>query len=86
VGAEAVVRYLMELEDDTGEEIEFDVVGIRCEFTEYSSALEAAEEYGYERDSDSEDAEELEEKALEWLQSQTTVLTLHSGGVVILDF
>ena len=34
-GARALFEYFEEYEDDTGEEIEFDPVGFRCEYTEY---------------------------------------------------
>jgi hypothetical protein len=36
-GAEALFEYLEELEDSCGEELEFDKVAIRCDFTEYEN-------------------------------------------------
>ena len=44
-GALALAEYLEELEADTGEEMEFDRVAIRCDFSEYKSLREWAEEY-----------------------------------------
>ena len=82
-GARALVEYLENLEDDTGEEIEFDRVALRCDFSEYPNAREAAEEYGWEpEDADSEDAEEA---ALEWLNDRTTVISFN-GGVIVQQF
>ena len=80
-GARALVKYLENLEDDTGEEIEFDRVALRCDFSEYPNAREAAEECGWEpdEDADSEDA------ALEWLTDRTTAITFN-GGVIIQQF
>jgi len=78
-GARALVEYLENLEDDTGEEIEFDRVALRCDFSEYESAREAAEEYGWEPDEDAEEA------ALEWLNDRTTVITF-GGGVIVRQF
>ena len=80
-GARALVEHLEQVEEDTGEEIEFDRVALRCEFAEYESALEAAEEYGWEpdEDADSEDA------ALKWLTDRTTAITFN-GGVIIQQF
>ena len=36
-GAKALVEYLEELEDGTGEEIEFETVALRCEYSEYET-------------------------------------------------
>ena len=36
-GATALVEYLEELEDGTGEEIEFETVALRCEYSEYEN-------------------------------------------------
>jgi nucleoside-diphosphate-sugar epimerase len=81
-GARALVEHLEAVEDDTGEEMEFDRVALRCEFAEYESALKAADEYGWEPDTDSEDTEEA---ALKWLNDRTTVITF-GGGVIVQQF
>ena len=83
-GARALVEYLENLEDDTGEEIEFDCVALRCDFSEYPNAREAAEECGWEPDEDA-DSEEAEKAALEWLTDRTTVIEF-SKGVIIRQF
>ncbi len=44
-GAEALFEYLEELEQDCGEELEFDKVAIRCEFSEYENLEEVLSEY-----------------------------------------
>lgn len=82
-GALALCEYFEELESDIGEEMEFDVVGIRCDWSEFESALEAATEYGFKPDSD--DFDEAEEAALEWLRYRTAVVEF-DGGVVIQSF
>jgi hypothetical protein len=83
-GARALVEYLENLEEDTGEEIEFDRVALRCDFSEYESAREAAEEYGWEPDEDA-DSDDAEEAAREWLRDRTTVIEF-SGGVIVQQF
>ena len=83
-GARALVEYMEQLEDDTGEEIECDAVALRCEFSEYESAREAAEEYGWEPD-EGADSEDAEEAALEWMNGRTTVIEF-SEGVIIQQF
>lgn len=51
-GLRALFEYLEELEDSTGDEIEFDVIALCCDFTEYESAEEYARDYS---DNDLED-------------------------------
>lgn len=76
-------RYLEAFEDSTGAELELDPIGICCEFAEYPSAREAADNYGFEPDGDDDDARE--KSALEWLQNQTQVVEF-DGGIVIQQF
>ena len=80
-GAVALAEYLDNLDEETGEETELDVVSIRCDFTEYDSALEAAKDHGLEVDED-DDEDEQEENALEYLRESTTVIEFQ-GGVII---
>jgi hypothetical protein len=89
-GALALVEHLEELEEETGEPIEFDVVAIRCDYSEYASARAAAlelsdweyrpEEWGADYDED-----EAEEHALQYLRDRTTVIVFN-GGVVVQAF
>jgi len=44
-GALALAEYLEELEEDMGDSIEFDRVAIRCDFSEYESLQEWAQDY-----------------------------------------
>jgi hypothetical protein len=55
-GLEILFEYLTEIEESDGIEMEFDPVAIRCDYTE-CSALQLAEDYGFESD------EELESDA-----------------------
>ena len=86
-GLKALYEWFEEYEEDTGEEIELDVVGICCDFSEYDTALEAAREYGndwtppmYDEDDEERDqeeiAEELETYCLEWLQDRASVIVV----------
>lgn len=73
-------RYLEDFEESTGTELELDPIGICCDFAEYSSALEAAKDYGFKEGIDSK-----EESALEWLQNRTQTIEF-DGGIVIQQF
>lgn len=79
-GALALCEYLEEMEDSTGEEIEFDAVGLRCEWSESPSALDAAVEYGF--DPLCGDADEIEDFAIEWLRERTQVVEFDDGVIV----
>ena len=98
-GLKALYEWFEEYEEDTGEEIELDVIGICCDFSEYDTALEAAEEYGWElSEDDLEDCEEdeIEDMAATWLQGRTSVIIVppveyfgdrsFSGSVIIQGF
>jgi len=84
----ALFEHLGELEREMQEEVEFDPIGICCDWTEYASALECAEGYGFEPkdSSDDERADMSERDALEFLQDNTTVLDLGTNGVVVLNY
>jgi hypothetical protein len=83
----ALFDFLDEQERDLGEEQELDVIAICCDWTEYPSALEAAEAYGFEpKATEDERADKAEEDALWFLRDETTVLELESGAVVVLNF
>lgn len=83
-GAEALVEYLEDLEDSLGESIAFDRVAIRCEYSEYSSALEAAQDYGFIPEDD-EDEDDVKSSAIAYLEDRTTVIKFE-GGVIIQQF
>lgn len=94
-GAKAVQAYMQEYSEETDQQLEFDPIAWCVEFSEFDSALEAAQQYDYEEVVDLEphgsvdliEVAELEEKqATEWLQDRTTVLVLNNGHVVIGEF
>ena len=89
---EALFNYLEEYEQDTGEDLELDVLGLCCEFTEYENAIMAAADYGFtseleaEEYNSPEDFEEArEDEAREWLEDRTTVISF-DGGLIIKNF
>ena len=59
-------------------------MAIRCDYSEYASALEAATQTGFTPD-ESDDDEAKEEAALEWLQDRAQVITF-DGGVIVSAF
>ncbi|BAF36249.1 hypothetical protein [Microcystis phage LMM01] len=83
-GAQALVEYIEDLESSEDIRIEFDEVAFRCDFSEYSSALEAAQDYGFIPEDD-EDEDDVESSAIAYLEDKTTVIKFE-GGVIIQQF
>lgn len=74
----ALFDHYQQIEEDTGEEMELDVVAVCCDWTEYDTALEAARAYDFDK--------EDEDKALSYLTNKTIVLSLEGGNVVVLNY
>jgi hypothetical protein len=70
-GLGVLFDYLEQLEDDLGEEIELDVIGLCCEFSE-DTPEEIADNYGIDL-SEFDDDEEKMQAVIEYLQDQTAV-------------
>lgn len=93
-GWRALFRYLEQYEEETGKEIEMDIIAFCCEFTEYDSAWDAMKEYqpedmpaeGEEGDDLVEIGEKNEKAAREWLEDRTVVIDVEGGGVIIGEF
>ena len=73
-GLGALFDYFEELEDGIGEEIELDVIGICCEYTEYENLSEFQEDYGKEY------------KTIEDIGDHTTVITVDDDSFIIQQF
>ena len=75
-GLFALDDYLEQYEDDTGEEIELDVIALCCEYAEYDSLQEFQRDYG-----------EKDFKSIEDIEERTTVILKHSEyGFIIQQF
>jgi hypothetical protein len=95
-GALALAEYLEELEESTGEEMEFDHVAIRCDFSEYADLETWLSEYygrpipaayesaGIDLDGE-EDEEEKEELIRSHIQDHGTLIEFN-GGIIVSSF
>lgn len=84
----ALFDYLDQLEQDLGEETEFDPIALCTEWTEYADPIEAAEAYGWEAPEIPEGEERddtSDRKAFGYLQDNTHVIDFE-GGVLVLNF
>jgi hypothetical protein len=92
-GARALAEYLQEWEDGTGEEMEFDRVAIRCDFSEYEGLRQWAEEY-FGGISQWESAlriepdtlpDECDDRIREYINDRGTLIEF-DGGVIVSSF
>ena len=78
-------EYLEGYEQDTGEELELDVIALCCDFTEYSSAEDLIEAFNHNQEFADLDPEDLE--ALhELLSDYTSVICCEEDCIVIQNF
>lgn len=82
-GAIAICEYLEELEEDSGDEIEFDAVAIRCDWSEHASLEDWAMNYGLEPEA--EDEREREEEIRGYIQDHGQLIEF-AGGVIVSSF
>jgi len=73
LGLHALFDYLEEFEEDSGEELEFDVIALCCDFGEYKDLTDISEQYAKDFNNDED------------LNDYTTVIEFE-GGIIIQDF
>ena len=85
-GLEALFNYFEELEQDTGEEYELDVIALCCEFAE-SSVEDIISDYRIDVSEAEGDEEEIENIVEEHIQDNTMfVAKLDNGSFVYAQF
>lgn len=86
-GKKALFDYLEKYEEDTGEELEIDIVALCCDYTEYETAIECASNYFTFSlsDIDNISVEDAEKEALEYLENHTQVIKF-DNGIIIQNF
>jgi hypothetical protein len=89
-GAKALADYLEQLEEDLGEDIELDVVAIRCEYTEYENYQELNDDYNlidFDKEYPDDDLEGYEKDNLikAELENNTSIIEF-DGGIIIQNY
>jgi len=74
-GLEALFNYLESYEEDTGEEIELDVIGLCCDYTEYANLAE------FQQDYNADDYQSIED-----IENATIVIPVGKEGFIIQQF
>ena len=83
-GRVALFEYFEQLEEDLGEEIDFDPIAICCDFTQYESLDELNEVYG----KDFKDLEEVGDytQVIEVTALDTKTMEYVDGGFIVQDW
>jgi hypothetical protein len=76
--------YLEEFEESTGEEVEFDVIALCCDFSE-DSFENIADLYGIELDPET-DEDEQKQQVIDFLQSEGAYVGDSINGIVYRNF
>ena len=91
-GATALAEYLEEIEQESGQEMEFDGCAIRCDYAEHSSLSEWASEYFAKGEAESglgikddDDDETKNRKTRDFIADHGTLLEF-SGGIIVSRF
>ena len=94
-GATALVEYLEDLEEDLGEEINFNCIDFRCDFSEFHSVQDWLTSYfgrdlkeslecaGIEHD---EDEDTIDESISEYIRVRGTLVEFDGGVIVSSNF
>lgn len=82
-GLLALHNMLESIEEDTGTPIELDVIALCCEFSEYTID-EVIEQYGLDTSDSTKDS--LRDDVLAYLHSETMVIELDTGSVIVQNY
>lgn len=80
-GAFALVEYLEQLEEDCGMSIEFDHIALRCEYSEYKSLQDFAEQFWLT----SSQRLTRDEVIKDYIEHRSTLIEF-DGGIIVQDF
>ena len=80
----ALFDYFEQYEQDTGEQIELDVVAICCEYSE-DSYKDIADSYGLTLDSEDSEAEQIQQ-VKDFLETETVMVSEEDGLIVYQQF
>lgn len=78
-----LVDWLEDLEEDTGEEMEIDPIGLRCQFSLYTTN-EAAE--NWDINTSGVDANDRDEAIIDYLNDNTIVIPVDDTNLIIAEF
>ena len=85
-GLELIFDYIEDYERDTGEQVELDVIGICCEWSELS-AEDVIDQYDTDINTEGMAEDQIAAAVFEWLNDETIVAgTTSAGDLVYIQF
>lgn len=84
-GRKALFEYLEEYEQDTGEEIELDVIALCCDYSEHESLDAWADDYGADMSDAPDDEDERAEEIRSYIQDRGQLIEF-DGGIIVSSF
>jgi len=83
-GRRALYEYITQLEEDTGTDIDLDIIAICCDYNEYEDLDEYLKDYNTDLDKkDYDDEEEFKDAVMEEIQEKTTLIKVSDEGFII---
>ena len=88
----ALYDYLIDLEDNTGQKIELDIIALCCEYVEFENLKDYLKDYNTDIDKNDFDfdgdfeAEEYEEEVLKEIQEKTTFIKIDDESFIIQQY
>ena len=79
-GKKALYEWLIDFEDDTGQEVELDVISLCCDFSEYEDMAEFQRDYNTNSDGSSP------YQSMEDVYNETTVIPVNGEAFIIQAF
>jgi len=79
---ELIYDYIEQYESETGEQIEFDMIAICCEWSE-STPAEIIDQYDTDIETEGKDDDEIAAAVYEWLNDETQVAGVTSAGNLV---
>lgn len=86
-GLIALFDYLDQLSEDLGQDIQIDVIGLCCEYSEYDNLQDLADAFNTAfTEEQLQDVEEHKEDILEYFTDNTQVIEVSGGSYIIAEF
>jgi hypothetical protein len=84
-GLEVLFDYLEAYEDDTGEELELDVIALCCNYCEEDSPANIAENYSIDL-TDCDDEDDIKQAVIDYLNENTSIVGETDSSIIYQSF
>lgn len=82
-GKRALFEYLESYEEDTGQQVELDIIALCCEYSEYEDLDEYLQNYNTDINKEDFEEEEFKEEVFKEIQDKTTLIKINDEAFII---